>query len=164
MHACMHCCSCMQGCVCMHRCTGNSAGCACSAACGRLQVLLLHACMPRACKPDCCTHVHALLQLQTLQRVLQRACMQRCKGALRCSARVLPKHARCCTHGPLQLHARPALHAHPCTAACTPMQRCMLCSEGPPRPPHPSPLFADDVSVLLQEIITEARNLSNAEM
>ena len=120
--------------------------------------------MPRACKPDCCTHVHALLQLQTLQRVLQRACMQRCKGALRCSARVLPKHARCCTHGPLQLHARPALHAHPCTAACTPMQRCMLCSEGPPRPPHPSPLFADDVSVLLQEIITEARNLSNAEM
>lgn len=32
--------------------------------------------------------------------------------------------------------------------------------------PHASPptLPADDVSVLLQEIITEARNLSNAEM
>lgn len=33
--------------------------------------------------------------------------------------------------------------------------------------PHPHPMllpFSDDVSVLLQEIITEARNLSNAEM
>jgi hypothetical protein len=29
---------------------------------------------------------------------------------------------------------------------------------------HPVLFFPDDVSVLLQEIITEARNLSNAEM
>ena len=165
--------------ACMHACTAAAAckaACACTAARGTpLGVrAVLHA---ADCRCFCCTRAcHAPANL-TAARTCMRCCSCRrcnaCRRVRACSAArarstaahtccqstpVAARTARCnCMHAQRCMRTHAPLHAHPCSAACS-------ARRAPPRPPHPSPLFADDVSVLLQEIITEARNLSNAEM
>uniref|UniRef100_A0A8C3CH31 Phosphodiesterase 2A n=1 Tax=Cairina moschata TaxID=8855 RepID=A0A8C3CH31_CAIMO len=137
----------------------------------------MHTCHVYACTHCCTKHMHTAAGAHAMcMHSVAKACTQWCTPLHAHPAACTP----CCMH--TLLHARTPLHA----------QRLLQTERRPPphyphawgasrwsgglpafrpargapspRPPLTLPPAADDVSVLLQEIITEARNLSNAEI
>nr|XP_047903985.1 cGMP-dependent 3',5'-cyclic phosphodiesterase [Anser cygnoides] len=146
LHGCMHFCTCAH--TLMHACELHTCTHCCISTRTQLHAHVLHACTytaaqthTAACTRDVCAHTAA------------QAHTPRCM------------HTTCCR---LSRDPPPPL-LHMWLGGSSPWSGGSLPADlprghPPPGPPVTLPPAADDVSVLLQEIITEARNLSNAEI